>query len=90
MTSASPSPSRSPSQSPYPSISTIPPEGQIGDEAAELLHEFVYSHRHTSIEDLPDLNMYDGGGLDIDKVVLEAQRGERAARPWWQRASATW
>ncbi|KAI9453161.1 MFS general substrate transporter [Lactarius psammicola] len=96
MTSASPSPPRSllslraaPSQHPYPSTS-IPPEGQIGDEAPELLHELVYSHSHTSIEDLPDLNMYDCGGVDIDKVALEAQRGERAARPWWRRASATW
>ncbi|KAH9037056.1 MFS general substrate transporter [Lactarius pseudohatsudake] len=97
MTSASPSPPRSllslrtgPSQHPYSSANTIPPEGQLGDEAAELLHEFVYSHSHASIENLPNLNMYDGGGVDIDKVALEAQRGEHAARPWWRRASATW
>ncbi|KAH9170171.1 major facilitator superfamily domain-containing protein [Lactarius sanguifluus] len=97
MTSASPSPPRSllsprtgPSQQPYSSAITIPPEGQLGDEAAELLHEFVYSHSHASIENLPNLNMYDGGGVDIDKVALEAQRGEHAARPWWRRASATW
>ncbi|KAH9062341.1 MFS general substrate transporter [Lactarius vividus] len=97
MTSASPSPPRSllslrtgPSQHPYSSVNTIPPEGQLGDEAAELLHEFVYSHSHASIEDLPNLNMYDGGGVDIDKVALEVQRGEHAARPWWRRASATW
>ncbi|KAH9060380.1 MFS general substrate transporter [Lactarius deliciosus] len=94
MTSASPSPPRSilslrtgPSQHPYSSANSIPPEGQLGDEAAELLHEFVYSHSHASIEDLP---MYDGGGVDIDKVALEAQRSEHAARPWWRRASATW
>ncbi|KAH8985716.1 MFS general substrate transporter [Lactarius akahatsu] len=97
MTSTSPSPPRSPlslrtgpSQHPYSSANTIPPEGQLGDEAAELLHEFVYSHSHASIEGLPNLNMYDGGGVDIDKVALEAQRGEHAARPWWRRASATW
>lgn len=97
MTSASPSPSRSllslrtgPSQHPYPSTSAIPSEGQVGDEAAELLHELVYSHNHTPTEGLPDLNMYDRGGLDIDRVALEVQRGEHAARPWWRRASATW
>ncbi|KAI9442746.1 MFS general substrate transporter [Lactarius indigo] len=97
MTSLSPSPSRSllslradPSQHPYPSTNTIPPEGQLGDEAAELLHEFVYSHSHASIEDLPNLSMYGGGGVDIDKVALEAQRSEHAARPWWRRSSATW
>lgn len=97
MTGVSPSPSRSllslragPSQLPYPSTSSIPPEGQIGDETPELLHEIVYTHSHTSIEDLPNLNMYDHGGVDIDKVALEVQRGEHASRPWWRRASATW
>ena len=91
MTSTSPSPSRSllslrpgPSRHPYPFTSTIPPEG---DEAVELLPELVHS---TSIEDLPNPNMYDRSGVDIDKVALEAQRSERAARPWWRRASATW
>lgn len=93
MTSASPSPSRplspraGPSQYPYPTPSTIPPEGQTGDQAAELMHDFADS---VSIEDLPILNVYDRGGLDIDKVALEGERSEHAARPWWRRASATW
>ena len=95
MTSASPSPSRSlslrdgTSQHPHPSTS-IPPEGQIGNETAELLRKFVYSHSPTSIEDLSNLNMYDHGRVDIDKVALEAQRDEHAAHPWWRRASASW
>ena len=99
MTSASPSPSRSllslrdaPSQNPHPSTGTILSlsEGQIGNETAELLRESVYSLPPTSFEDLPNLNPYDHGGVDIDKVALETQRGEHAARPWWRRASATW
>jgi hypothetical protein len=97
MTSASPSPPRSllslhdaPSQNPHPSTGTILREGQIGDETAELLRESVYSLPPTSFEDLPNLNPYDHGGVDIDKVALETQRGEHAARPWWRRASATW
>ena len=102
MTSASPSPSP-PSNSllnlpdgalqlPYPSTSAIPSEGQIGNQTAEVLREVVNSHSPTgtSIEDLPNPNMFDRGGVGIDKVALEAQRDEHAARPWWRRASVTW
>lgn len=96
MTSASPSPARSllslrdaSSQNPHPSTGTILRDGHIGNETAELLRESVYSPQ-TSIEDLPNLNTFDRGGMNIDKVALEAQRGEHAARPWWRRASATW
>ena len=78
MTSASPSPTRSLlSLRAGPSQHPYPSTGTLppeGDEAAEL-----YS---TSTDDR--------GGVDIDKVALEAQRSERAARPWWRRASATW
>jgi hypothetical protein len=86
MTSASPPPSPSshsllnlPDGSlsqPYSSTSTIPPEGQIGNQTAELLREFVNTHSPTgtSIEDLPNLNMSDRGEVGIDKVALEAQR----------------
>jgi hypothetical protein len=96
MTSASTSPARSllslrdaPSQNPHPSTGTILRERHIGNETAELLRESVYSPQ-ISIEDLPNLNTFDHGGMKIDKVALEAQRGEHAARPWWRRASATW
>jgi hypothetical protein len=96
MTSVSPSPARSllslhdaPSQNPHPSTGTIR-EGQTSYETAELLCQSVYSHTPTSIEDLSNLDTYDHGGLDIDKVALEVQRREHAARPWWRRASTTW
>ena len=44
---------------------------------------YVNSHTpHPSpIEDISLLNTYDRGGMDIDKVALEAQRREHAARP---------
>ena len=97
MCSASPSPPRpllslrdDPSQYPEPSTGTIPHEGQISNETAELLRESVYSHPPSSVEDIPLLNTYDRGGMDINKIALEAQRREHAARPWWRRASATW
>lgn len=102
MTSASPPPSPSSHplpnlpdgslQLPYASTSTIPPEGQIGNQTAELLREFVNTHSPTgtSIEDFPNLNMSDRCEVGIDKVALEAQRDEHAARPWWRRASVTW
>jgi len=83
MTSTSPSPSR-----PFLSLRTGP--SPVDDEAAELLHEFVFSHPPTPIEDRPNLSTYGSSGVEIDKVALEAQRAERAARPWWRLASATW
>ncbi|KAI0291157.1 major facilitator superfamily domain-containing protein [Russula brevipes] len=97
MPTTSPSPSRSQSrrradaiQSPFPSVSIVLPEGQVDDEAAELLHEFVHSHTPTPVEESPDPITYETGELQVDKVALEAQRLERTARPSWQRPSATW
>ncbi|KAH9972213.1 major facilitator superfamily domain-containing protein [Russula compacta] len=82
-------------QSTYPSNST---QGQpeVNDETAsedsELLHELMHSHTRTPVEELlrPDPTTYKIGGLQVDKIALEAQRLERAARPWWRRPSATW
>jgi hypothetical protein len=39
---------------------------------------------------LPDPTTYEIGGPQVDKIALETQRRERAARPWWRRPSATW
>ncbi len=97
MPTTSPSPPRSRPrlrvgaiQSPYPAISDVLPESQVDDETAELLHEFVHSHPHTPVEELSDPTTYEIGGSQVDKSALEAQRRERAARPWWRRPSATW
>lgn len=65
-------------------------EGQVDDETAELLHEFVHSHSHTPVEELSDLTTSENAGSQVDKIALEAQRRERAARPWWRRPSPTW
>jgi hypothetical protein len=95
MPSTSPSPSLSPhrlranaAQGPYPAISLVLPDGQVDNETAELLHEFVHSHPHTPVEELSDPTKI--GGPQVDKIALETQRRERAARPWWRRPSATW
>lgn len=79
-------------QSPYPAISAqaVLPEGQVDDETAELLHEFVHPHPHTPVEELPDSTTSEIGGSQVDKIALEAQLRERAARPWWRRPSPTW
>ena len=99
MPATSPSPPRSRPrlrigaiQSSYPAIGAqaILPEGQVDDETAELLHEFVHSHSHTPVEELPDLITSEIAGSQVDKIALEAQRRERAARPWWRRPSPTW
>ena len=79
-----------PSQHPEQSTGTILLGGQISNETAGRLRESLHSPPPPSIEDMPLLNTYDRGGMDIDKVALEAQRREHAARPWWRRASAIW
>jgi hypothetical protein len=76
-------------QSPYPSIG-VHLEDQVDGATAELLHEFVHSHTPLPVEEPPDPATYETGGLEIDKMALEAQRLERVSRPWWQRPSATW
>jgi hypothetical protein len=75
-------------QSPYPTLSTLLPEGQVDDEGAALLHEIVHPHNH--VGDLPDSTTCDIGEAGIDKVALEAQRRDRATRPWWRRPSSMW
>jgi hypothetical protein len=77
-------------QSPYPSIGAVHLEAQVGDAAAELLHDVIHSHVSSPVEELPDPATYEMGGLEVDKIVLEVQLLERVARPWWQRPSATW
>ncbi|KAH9963743.1 major facilitator superfamily domain-containing protein [Russula dissimulans] len=98
MPTASPSSSGSrnrlrsrPIQSSHRSIAVVPPEGQVDVEGAELLYGFLHSRTPTPVEDVPDpVTTHETGGLQIDKTALEAQRLERASRPWWQRPSATW
>jgi hypothetical protein len=96
MPTTSPSPPRSRSrlrpgaiQSPYSSIG-VHLEDDVDGATAELLHEFVHSHTPSPVEELPDPFTHETGGLEIDKIALEAQRLERVSRPWWQRPSPTW
>jgi len=99
MPATSPSPPRSrprlrigATQSPYPAIGAqaVLPEGQVDVETAGLLHEFVHSHSHTPVEELSNSTTSENAGSQVDKIALEAQRRERAARPWWRRPSPTW
>ena len=66
----------------------IDPDGQIGDEAAELLHEFVHPHHqadYTLVED-------DEGeeGDEDDGAFEQAILNWRSALPWWKRPSPWW
>jgi hypothetical protein len=63
--------------------------GEVGDESAELLHEFVHPHDHAGdalLEDPATLALESDG----DKAALECERAERAQQPWWKRPSAWW
>jgi len=95
MPTDSPSPSGSPrlpaTQSSHPSLSVVSLEGQVDVEDAELLNSFLHSRTLTPVEEVPNpITTHETGGLQIDKTALEAQRLERASRPWWRRPSATW
>jgi len=80
----------------------INPDGQIGEDAAELLQEFVHPHRHeidaTLVEeDLQGENL-EGSPEDEDNEdeddQFEAENAEwrqnLLSLPWWRRPSSLW
>lgn len=60
------------------------PEGTLGEEATELLQEFVHPHhRDTLVEE--------GGTAEDDEVEsIAASVEERKTLPWYRRPSALW
>jgi len=85
-------PSRSPSRIPREPDSVLP-DGQVGEEVTELLHEFVHAHAHGAHpvdETLVDDEATRLEVEDADKAALEFERLEIANRPWWRRPSAVW
>ncbi|KZT09660.1 MFS general substrate transporter [Laetiporus sulphureus 93-53] len=71
----------------------VNPDGQIGDEAAELLHEFVHPHRHDSDETLTadeEPREEADGSLENDDLLEEAVLEWRQSLPWWKRPSPWW
>lgn len=56
----------------------IIPEGFIGEEAVELLHEFVHPH-HTTVETLGD----------VERRIQQAEV-EYTTLPWWRTPSPWW
>ncbi|KAL7283592.1 hypothetical protein ACG7TL_003027 [Trametes sanguinea] len=64
------------------------PGGSIGEETAELLHEFVHPH-HDSEETLAE----DGeptDGLDEEEEEYVIDHAWRQKLPWWKRPSPWW
>ncbi|OSD08608.1 MFS general substrate transporter [Trametes coccinea BRFM310] len=64
------------------------PGGSIGEETAELLHEFVHPH-HDSEETLAE----DGepaDGLDEEEEEYVIDHAWREKLPWWKRPSPWW
>ncbi|KDQ61041.1 hypothetical protein JAAARDRAFT_32037 [Jaapia argillacea MUCL 33604] len=65
------------------------PEGQVGEEAAELLHEFIHPHHHPVEETLPE----DGPPPGDDGPLGSSDQAELEVRknlPWWKRPSPYW
>ena len=52
------------------------PEGPVGEDVAELLHEFVHPHHRTDETLIGD--------------VVQEEIGENAKLPWWKRPSPWW
>ncbi|PCH37836.1 MFS general substrate transporter [Wolfiporia cocos MD-104 SS10] len=75
----------------------INPEGQLSNETAELLHEFVHPHRHESEDTLIQEEVEEvaeegtpefDGSSDGDNE--EAAAAWRESLPWWRRPSPIW
>ncbi|TFY57982.1 hypothetical protein EVJ58_g6698, partial [Rhodofomes roseus] len=85
--------SRAPRTSRNPSVVSVPylptgpnvlinPDGQIDDETAELLHEFVHPHHHAAEDTLvAEEDEEDDGAFEA--AILEWRQG----LPWWKRPS---
>ncbi|KAI9057904.1 MFS general substrate transporter [Trametes sanguinea] len=61
------------------------PGGSIGEETAELLHEFVHPH-HDSEETLAE----EGGSSDEEEQEYVIDHAWREKLPWWKRPSPWW
>jgi hypothetical protein len=65
------------------------PSGVVGEEAADLLHDFVHPSHHHS----PDATLFEGEEEDNEEPEDEVDARERARmaeRPWWRRPSPVW
>ncbi|KAH9930705.1 major facilitator superfamily domain-containing protein [Fomitopsis serialis] len=90
--------SRNPSIVSVPYLPTGPavlinPDGQIGEEAAELLQEFVHPHHHAAEDTLlaEGGEPAEGDEDEDDDGAFEAAIHEwRQSLPWWKRPSPWW
>ncbi|KAF8969597.1 major facilitator superfamily domain-containing protein [Flammula alnicola] len=64
--------------------SLILPDGPVGEEAAELLNEFVHPHRHGTEETLVGLEEASKGTSDDNDL------DKKRKAPWWKRPSPWW
>ena len=95
--SSSPAPSRprNSRNSSRASLSYLPqdlesialPEGTVGAETTELLHEFVHPH-HNPHEPLFGDNPHSDGGEDDDSDAASLEMREKL--PWYRRPSPYW
>ncbi|KZT71313.1 MFS general substrate transporter [Daedalea quercina L-15889] len=88
--------SRNPSVASIPYLPTGPtilinPDGQIDDETAELLHEFIHPHHHAEDTLVVEGEEPETGEGDEDDGAFEAAILEwRNGLPWWKRPSPWW
>ncbi|KAI0362392.1 MFS general substrate transporter [Trametes cingulata] len=68
------------------------PGGSVGEEAAELLHEFVHPHHHESEETLAEEGGPSGAsaGENEEEEPFKVDREWRKKLPWWKRPSPWW
>ncbi|KAI0780685.1 major facilitator superfamily domain-containing protein [Trametes elegans] len=70
----------------------IAPGGAIGEEAAELLHEFVHPHHHQAEETLAGEDGPAGIAAEVEEEEEDFNHDIlwRKKLPWWKRPSAWW
>lgn len=68
----------------------IEPDGQIGEEAAELLHEFIHPHHHAEDTLIAEVEEGEEDEDDDDGAFEEAIEEWRRGLPWWKRPSPWW
>lgn len=68
------------------------PEGQIGESAADLLHDFVHpNHRHARFDESEATLEHEDGEAESPEEEEEHEDWDQMmTRPWYRRPSSWW
>jgi hypothetical protein len=64
----------------------ILPSGAVGEESADLLHDFIHPSHHQGEETLVEGDEPEEPEDEVDA----RERARMAAKPWWRRPSPWW